>query len=254
MKTDKISVDLDSGSTRNLLWSYFKCRNMFPENKVGVFQSLSGVGYHIKINKGVEPLENLKIRALLDDDAFRLRFALKKLALDGAEFVDIAHTTNGKEEVKEIDMDALLEPHKEKVEYVLKNWFTDPEKVTELVNEINDGVHPKLKKLQKKYFITVFAFNTEQLMEKIKKICSDISEKDKSFRYRIYESYLPTSDYFLAITSRTKNQAMQRGMWFIRVKKGKPMVLTEEDLKNIVTFKSNKDKDVYFWIKCKKSK
>jgi len=238
----RISLDIDTGSARALLWTWFRCRFHFPKSRIKVEQSLSGIGYHIEILKSTTPLENIKARAILGDDPGRLLYAIRRWALAGKEYIDICHDSNGHERTVEIDMENLLEPYKKDVDFILKKQVG--KKVGEKVEELVEKIKPELKKLQKEYFITTFAFNTEQLMEKLKKVCIDTAERDKSFRFRIYESFVPLAQYFLAITSKTKDQAFQRGMWFLK------KVFTEEDKKNIKKF----GKEKYFWVKQKMSK
>lgn len=233
---DRISLDVDTSSSRTLLWTWFRAKARHPESKITVNQSLSGLGYHIKIHKKCTPLENIMERAIIGDDGWRLMYSIRRWALCGEEFIDICHNTNGKEDVLEVDMNQLLKKHSEDVDYVLKNIYKNPLKAGDKVGKMAEEIKPKLKKLQKEYFVTCIGFNGDDLYAKIKKIAEDTSEKDKSFKWRLFESFFPKYDYLFTIISKNKDQAYQRGEWMKRV------------------VKKEFDIDIYYWIKKKINK
>ena len=89
--------------------------------------------------------------------------------------------------------------------------------------------------MQRRVWITCIGFS-EEIKGNFEDICEDIAERDKSFKYRIYESYFPRYDFVLVIFSESKDQAMQRGEWFKRV------------------FKRELGVDLLYWVKEKKEK
>jgi len=68
-------------------------------------------------------------------------------------------------------------------------------------------------------FLTMIGIDSDDLKQKLEKICSDIRVKDKTFKYRFYEQKEGKYKFILTIGSGSKNQAMQRGAWMKRVLK-----------------------------------
>ena len=253
-KVPRIGIDIDDISERRLLMAWLMAKRFFPEETIEVRYSPSHTGFHLIIHKEVTVLENLLWRAMLRDDAVRIMISLRRFFMNpGEKYIDLLFDdhTGGSAEV--LDIQHFLRPFQRKIQKILKNWDNG---VDEMVNEIAEENEGKLP--TKRTYITSFAFNTVGLKDKIQKICEDIHDGtgerpgDPTFRWKIYQNYSPQSDFVLAIFSASKDQAMQRGMWFLKVKKNKPEVLSEEDIKNIVTFKNKKGNEVYFWVKEKK--
>jgi len=261
----RISVDIDDTSERRLLMSWLMAKKFFSDSKVEVRYSPSHTGFHLIVHKEVSLLDNLLWRSMLNDDPNRIRFSLKRLFMDPDEkYIDLLfdYHKGGKAEV--LNLERFLRPFQPKIRKILKNW--DKGGIDKMVNEIANKIEGTLP--TKKVFITSIAFNTIELRDKIRKICEDIHEGtesrpgDTSFRWKIYQNYLegaklgdstqPQPEFMLSIFSPTKDQAFQRGEWFLRVRKGKPVVLSEEDMKHIATFKNDKGATVYYWIKEKK--
>ena len=66
-----------------------------------------------------------------------------------------------------------------------------------------------------------FVVFKEKDREKIIKLCKSASEKDKTFNYKINPCPFKDGDYILIIFShlQTKDQAHQRGMYFVKKNK-----------------------------------
>ena len=77
-----ISVDLDTVSIRTLLKTIRNALDMgLKIRKVEI--SPSKRGFHLIIENSSNEIEGLMKRALLNDDARRIRYALKRLAMGG---------------------------------------------------------------------------------------------------------------------------------------------------------------------------
>ncbi len=64
---------------------------------------------------------------------------------------------------------------------------------------------------------TLFFFK-EEILDEVRKVCSDIFEKDKSFKFKIFKK----DNWVLCIESKDRDTAFKRGMWFLtKVFKGK---------------------------------
>jgi hypothetical protein len=239
-KVSKISVDIDEFNIRRLLNSWLMAKKFFPNSKIKVLYSPSHEGFHLIIYKKVSILENILWRALLWDDEKRLMISLRRIALNWENpNPDIAFDLKSGKKAEEIDFEKIIYPYRKIVKKILKKW----DKVDEMVEELAKKIEQKIQK--KDTFVTMFAFNTKELKEKLQKICSDIAEKDSTFKYKIYQNFSPKSDYLLAIFSGSETQAFERGEWFIRVLKGKKEVLSKDDLNKIIKF----GKEKYYWVK-----
>jgi len=58
---------------------------------------------------------------------------------------------------------------------------------------------------------TIFFFK-EEILSDIKKVCEDIFEKDKTFKFKIFKK----ENWVLVIESKTRDEAFKRGMWFLK--------------------------------------
>lgn len=235
-KVDYIGVDIDSSSVYDLLFSYLKARRLFPKERIDVSISPSGFGFHLIIHKKVTILENIYYRIILHDDPWRIVLSLKKFFINPhEEYFDIIFDSKWGNNSKKIDLKKILDENKSDVEFIFKKWGTN-EALRRLV-ELSDKVADKIDKPVA--WLTCFAFTGNELKDKLNKICEDIRAKDSSFKYRIYESYIKGADYMLVISSSSKDQAFQRGEWFLRI-------LDDEDKSNIKKFDGK-----YYWVKKK---
>ena len=234
-KINYIGIDIDSSDVFELLKRYILARKLFPDSEIITRISPSGHGYHmiIRLNKRITPFENFLYRALLDDDPYRLLLAMKKFAIDGERWYDLIFTHKYGNKSQELDLDRLLKNYD--IEEIIKNWgeFGTMDKI----EKISKGIKKKIG--IKEVWMTCFAFKTNALREKLKGICEDISLKDESFKFKIYQNFQPEWDFILVIFSDSKDKAFQRGAWFLK------NCLDEEDLGNVKKF----GKDKYYWVK-----
>lgn len=71
-ETYKLGIDLDDPSELRFLMSYFNAKYIFPGNKINVFRSSSGSGYHIEV-VGVKSV--LSVRRTLGDCHDRIMYS-----------------------------------------------------------------------------------------------------------------------------------------------------------------------------------
>jgi len=232
-----ISVDLDRASPILLLRTYFSARRMFPDTPIEVFVSPSGVGFHMKIDKEVSIPENLKIRALLWDEPYRLYYALKKWALNPQEeYIDLVfdEKNNGKEKL--INLEGMLEPYRKEVQQInehIQNGET--EKAEELVQKVATAIDPELDKHKHKQYVGCIAFKTDELRDQLEEICKKIMEKDSSFSWKVYPCWFPEFDWILAVFADGKNKAWKRITWLKnRAKKDDKLILKEAETRLFV--------------------
>ena len=215
MMTKMISVDLDRASPVLLLRAYLSAKRIIPNVPIEVFTSPSGVGFHIKIHKQVTIEQNLKLRALLWDEPYRLYYALKKWALNPREeYVDLVFDEKNDGKEKRIDMDAILKPYKREVqkisELVQKG---ETEKAEELVQKVARAIEPELDKHKRPQFVGCIAFKTDELRDQLEEICKNIMEKDKAFSWKLYPCWFPEFDWILAVFTDDKNKAWEKIVW-----------------------------------------
>ena len=232
-----ISVDLDRASPVLLLRSYLSAKRMFPDIPIEVFVSPSGVGFHLKIHKTVSIVENLKTRALLWDEPYRIYYALKKFALNPDEaYIDLVfdEKCGGKE--KPLDLEAMLNPYKKEVQQInelVQNGETD--KAEEVLQKVAKAIEPELDKHKKPQFVGCLAFKTDELREQLEEICKKIMEKDSNFSWKIYPAWWPGWDWILALFGTDKNKLWKKLVWFKnRAKKGNKLILKDADTRLFV--------------------
>lgn len=239
--TQHIGVDIDSPSTYDLLFSYLKAKKLFPNTRITVSVSPSGSGFHLIIHKKVSVLENIYYRIMLHDDPWRIILSLKKLFLNPQEeYFDIIFDSKWGNESKRIDLEGILSKHVDDVKYIYDNWGSNKalRRLVELAEKI-DGRIPKAKS-----WLTIFNFNGEDTKEMINKICEDTRKKDNSFKYKIYQSYMPYSQYVLVVSSPSKEKAYARGKWLT-------MVFSKEGIIDKIVKFEMKDKTAFFYVKQK---
>jgi len=206
------SVDLDTTSVRRLLLVLKSALSMdLKIKKIEI--SPSKRGFHLILEGEKNEIDGIMKRALLWDDGRRIRYSLKRLALNGEPEI-VFERKGGKNSID-----------------ITKNFdFKEIEEkdVDELVEKYEKIINP----FQKKVWITAIGI-PEDMKGIFEDICSDIAEKDKTFSYRIYESYFPKYDFIVVIFSSNKDQAFQRGEWFKR------------------TIKTDYGIDILYWVKKK---
>ncbi|MBO3801777.1 MAG: hypothetical protein JTT12_05615 [Candidatus Brockarchaeota archaeon] len=197
-----ISIDIDEFNVFTLyktIWKGLKLGLKFERAEI----SPSGNGFHVIFSDEVDDLENIIYRAILDDDPYRLRYSIKRYSMGGQ--VDICFSVKNKKKSKKIEEKLLNLEELKKAERI--------EEVIKLAE------NSEVNKLKPEFYITVIPFDGEELREKVAKIIEDIEAKDESFKASIYRSYLKDYYYVIVIKSPDKNQAYQRGEWFLKILK-----------------------------------
>lgn len=237
MMTKMVSVDLDRASPVLLLRAYLTAKRMFPNVPIQVFVSASGVGFHLKIPIQVTIEENLKIRALLWDEPYRLYYALKKWALNPREqYIDLVfdEKCGGKE--KPIPLDDMLKPYKADIDKIYKHIQNgQTEKAEEHIQKIAKQIEPKLAKYKKPQWVGCIAFKGDQLRDNLEEICKNIMEKDSTFSWKLYPCWWPGFDWILAVFADSKNKAWQRIVWLKnKAKKDDKLILKNAETRLFV--------------------
>ena len=211
----EVNIDLDSRDIANMLLTYFKSQKIFLKSKISVEVSSSGSGFHILIplSREISFNENIKYRALLNDCSERIRLSITKNIMNDKEEHDLIFTEKAGKKVKIINMELIFKPHSELINQINENWETN--KALELIEILAKKIERKIP--LKKGYVTSIGIKGKVLLERLKKIAGDIYIKDKTFKYRFFNSYFPKSDYIFCVFSKNKNQAMQRGAWVRRV-------------------------------------
>lgn len=209
-KLNYIGIDLDTSDVYDFLLAYLKAKEMFPNSKIETEISSSGKGFHIIIYKENTILENIFYRSLLNDDGRRLVLSLRKFfSNNDMGYFDLIFTKKGGVEVKKFDMNKILEPYKEDVNFIHEKWGTN-EAVTRIIE-----LSKKIKLPTNEIWTTCINFEGEELKQRIKQICEDIEIVDNSFKYYIKIDY-HSQGYQLILFSQDKDTAHKRGMLFIK--------------------------------------
>ena len=194
----RVTLDLDTNSTYHLTKTLWKARDYL--GNVRVFVSSSGLGFHIEGNNKTK-LDNLMVRALLDDDPVRIRFSLKRLALGGESEI-LFQTKNGK---KRIEITSLIPFDK------INNADLDD------LEKISEKIQGKVGGILKEVWTVNFELKDVD-SDSAKEILEDIRAKDETFHYKILPNLYKKgkTKWIVSIWCDSKDQAHQRGMWFIK--------------------------------------
>jgi len=210
-----VSVDLDRASPVLLLRAYLTAKRMHPNVPIEVFVSPTGVGFHIKIRKQVSIEEDLKIRALLWDEPYRLYYALKKWALNPEEeYIDLVFDEKNDGKEKPIDLEAMLQPYSRDSQQI--NEFVqngEAEKAEPILFKVAKAIEPELDKHKHKQYVGCIAFKTDELRDQLEEVCKKIMEKDASFSWKIYPCWFPEFDWILAVFTDDKQLAWKKIVW-----------------------------------------
>jgi len=179
----RISIDVDEYTEVPKV--LYKAVNLFGKENVKVYVTSSGIGFRICINGKFSPLENIFYRALLGDDPYRLRYALRRYLATGSPFVlDIAFEYKASykryfgrvrevplEEIYDEDINKCLEKVKKVLgglyyyEVVVEKEENLPEKLTNIIC--------KYKVIQDPYHddrvIVTFVARDDSILEELKK-------------------------------------------------------------------------------------
>jgi len=219
-----ISIDIDEFNVERLYITLWKGKNL-GLNLEEVRISPSGYGFQVIYSDNVPKEKVVQVRALLDDDPYRLRYALKRLALGST--VDICFS------MKKIGRAKTIWKKNGKKLINIDEIFSckSVEEVAKLAEKSS------LKEFEKKYYVTAIGLSCDYaILDRIKQICEDTNRKDETFKFKIYPSFFEKYDYVLVVFSANKDQAYQRGEWL------KKVFLKELGL------------DVLYWVKERKEK
>jgi hypothetical protein len=238
-----ISVDLDHSSIVQLLRIYFSAPHAISQVchiddteasqvPIEITVSSSGVGYHIKLFKQVTVLEDLKIRALLWDHADRLVYALKKWALNPQEaYVDLVFDEKNKGKERILPLEDILNCYKKKVKEIMTLLDKgENEKADNKVRELAKKIEPSIKEYKGKSYVGIIAFNDDHLREQLETVCTDIADVDTTFTWKMYPSWVPEYEWFLALFGTDKDQLWKRLVWLKNNAKDKDGKLLLKDV------------------------
>jgi len=205
-KVPWLGLDLDRMSKYDLLLTYFKCRKLFPDAKIEVKISGSGKGFHIIVHETMSVLENILWRTRLGDDARRMMFSLAKFAHNPElPFFDLMFSEKFGKSTKQVDVEGILEHHKEDTDYIWANWGSE-----EALHRLRD-LSEKAEIAIERYWTCSFKIPAEKkdaIVEKMK----NISEKDETFKWRVFPNFLGHG-YILIIYSPDMDTSHKRGVW-----------------------------------------
>lgn len=212
---NQVSVDLDRADLVMFLRAYFSAKRLLPNVPIEVTVSPSGVGLHLKLFKEVTVEEDLKLRALLWDDPYRLYYALKKWALNkNEEYVDLVFDEKNKGKERPVPLEDILKPHEKEVETI--NDLLEKgenEKADEEVKKLAKEIEPQLSSYKRPQYVGCIAFNGNDVREKLEKVCADIAAKDTTFTYRYYPCFFPEHEWIVAIIDTDKDRLWKRLTW-----------------------------------------
>lgn len=242
-----ISVDLDHSSIVQLLRVVFSAKRMLPGVPMEITVSSSGVGFHIKLFKQVTVIEDLKIRALLWDHADRLVYALKKWALNPTEaYVDLVFDEKnaGKECI--LPLDNILEGYKKEVDEIMTLLDKgENEKADNKVRELAKKIEPDIAPYKSKTYVGLISFNDDHLREKLEIVCGNIANKDPTFTWKVYPSWAPEYEWYLALFGTDKDVLWKRLVWL----KNNAKEIKEKGEGELLL----KDVDTRMWVKERKA-
>jgi len=169
---NRITVDIDhyKAVPRALL----KAITLFGKENVKLYMSASGTGFRLEIRGKFTPLENIYYRCILDDDPFRIRFALARyLSTDNPDLLDVSFyykisigRYSGK--IKEIPIDELVD------DSILERYKQNPNDPS-----IQEEILKKLTKYTTELYLWVVVIPAN---EKYIKILSEHERKFKLLR------------------------------------------------------------------------
>jgi hypothetical protein len=188
---------------------------MLPGVPMEITVSSSGVGFHIKLFKQVTVEEDLKIRALLWDHADRLVYALKKWALNpGEEYVDLIFDEKNEGKEKVLPLEHILEGYKQEVKTITDMLEKgENEKADEELKKLSKNIEPQVQTHKGKNYVGMISFNGDELREDLEKVCAAIAEKDPTFTWKVYPSWQPEWEWYLALFGTDKDKLWQRLVW-----------------------------------------
>ncbi len=172
MKVPYICIDVDKKHLKDLQWIYKKARELFDYDEIELYLSSSREGIHLIIKREVSALEDLFLRAYLEDDPYRLRISLARLYMNPCdEGVDISFSMKGNSHrIKATPIKELLEKfNKGEVDedYVIEELYKLADEVTlpipvkrELVIDYikNDTIQEIIDKLKPKVESFLYEF------------------------------------------------------------------------------------------------
>jgi len=169
---------------------------------VKAYISPSRTGVKLKINVKCSVEENIKERALLWDDPYRLRYSLKRWAL-GSDSVDICFDEKDNMEIGEEITGKLRE--------VYEKLSVNPsiEEIDEKAEELRGLIEEKLAR--KAYGCILF--NEDNVKEKLEEICEEIASRDETFKWSIHLSLHPKWKWKLVVQAGSRDQAWKRIVW-----------------------------------------
>jgi hypothetical protein len=232
----QVSVDLDRADLVMFLRAYFSSKRLLPSVPSEITVSPTGVGMHLKLFKQVTVEEDLKLRALLWDDPYRLYYALKKWALGEKDYVDLVFDEKNDRKETLIPLEDILKPHEKEVENINKLLEKgENEKADEEVKKLAKEIEPQIAKYKRTCFVGCLAFKGDQLREDLEKICTDIMQRDNTWSWKCYPCWFPDFDWIIAVFTDDRQKAWKKITWLKnRAKKDDKLILKDAETRLFV--------------------
>jgi hypothetical protein len=130
-KIYRITVDLDS--YKDVSRALVKALEIFDINQLKLYQTPSGTGFRLEIRGEFTPIEDIYYRTVLEDDPYRLRFALRRylgtgeidlldISFDEKEQIGGYYGRAVEIDIKELIDDIMLEEIKKR-SYTVENIY-----------------------------------------------------------------------------------------------------------------------------------
>jgi len=195
----RATIDIDSNNISRLLKTIWKAVRMGVKiEKIAI--SPSGKGFHVVVSSPniKTDMDNIVVRALLDDDPYRIRYSLKRMAFGGK--VDILFEAKEGGCEREIDLGIN---------------FNELEKMNlEEVMELAEKMKEKIP--VGSYYALIFEIPDEKF-DDIKETLEDIAARDPSFKFSIRRNLYKKgkTEYIGVVICPDKDTAHKRGVWLI---------------------------------------
>jgi hypothetical protein len=161
---NRVTIDIDH--VRALPMPLLKAVVKFGYDNVKLYKTPSGTGFRIVIFGEFTPLENILIRSILEDDPYRIRFALHRYLISGQ--VDVLDVAFWYKYNKNVGYDGFIQelPLKEIVtEKAIENYLNG--NISEAYNEVFSNANRFIDKL---YLYAIVIPAKKEYLDKLQEI------------------------------------------------------------------------------------
>jgi hypothetical protein len=111
------------------------------------------------------------------------------------------------------------------LENILKGYVKEVKKINDLLDMGENGaadqevkalakkIEPEIKPYKKASYVGCILFKGEDLREDLEKVCTDIMNKDPTFRWKMYPQWLPEWDWSLSLFGDDRDKLWQKLVW-----------------------------------------